>query len=70
MKKEYKILEEFDVKSIYTYKLYCDGDFVNEYIDKKTAKNVKENLEKVDRLKEDAPDFEVLDILEKFIKST
>lgn len=70
MKKEYKILGESDRGSIYTYKLYCDGSLVNEYIDKKVAENVKVNLEEVDKLKEDAPDFEVLDILEKFIKST
>ena len=70
MKKEYKMVEVLDVESIYKYKLYCNDDFVNEYIDREAIEKAKENLVELDKLREEAPEFKILDILQKLIKST
>ena len=64
------MVELLDVESIYKYKLYCNDDFVNEYIDRDAIEKAKENLVELDKLREEAPEFKILDILEKFIKST
>ena len=64
------MVEVLDMESIYKYKLYCNDDFVNEYIDREAIEKAKENLVELDKLREEAQEFKILDILEKFIKST
>lgn len=69
MNKEYIIVESLEKNTLNTYRLYCNDEFVKSYIDREAAENVKSNLEEVDKLKEDAQNFKLLETLEQFIKS-
>ena len=69
MNKEYTIIESLEKNTLYSYRLYCNDEFVKSYIDREAAENVKANLVEVDKLKEGAPNFKMLETLEEFIKS-
>lgn len=69
MNSKYKIIKNQDKDNIYIYELYCNGELIKGYIDEKSAENIKEKLEEVDKLKESEPNLGLLNVLENFIKS-